>query len=94
MELILQKKDYNVELDKVSLKTKNDSSLKDSVSLGNSFLYLEQGDIIKYFEEKKLNELAAKAGKKDEYDRARNELVSKKNELNSFVESLTISPRG
>lgn len=83
------KKDYNVELDKVSLKTKNDSSLKDSVSLGNSFLYLEQGDIIKYFEEKKLNELAAKAGKKDEYDRARNELVSKKNELNSFVESLT-----
>ena len=83
------KKDYNVELDKVSLKSKNDSSLKDSVSLGNSFLYLEQGDIIKYFEEKKLNELAAKAGKKDEYDRARNELVSKKNELNSFVESLT-----
>lgn len=83
------KKDYNVELDKVSLKTKNDSSLKDSVSLGNSYLYLEQGDIIKYFEEKKLNELAAKAGKKDEYDRARNELVSKKNELNSFVESLT-----
>lgn len=83
------KKDYNVELDKVSLKTKNDSSLKDSVFLGNSYLYLEQGDIIKYFEEKKLNELATKAGKKDEYDRARNELVSKKNELNSFVESLT-----
>jgi hypothetical protein len=83
------KKDYNVELDKVSLKTKNDSCLKDSVSLGNSYLYLEQGDIIKYFEEKKLNELATKAGKKDEYDRARNELVSKKNELNSFVESLT-----
>ena len=83
------KKDYNVELDKVSLKSKNDSSLKDSVSLGNSFLYLEQGDIIKYFEEKKLNELAAKAGKKDEYDRERNELVSKKNELISFVESLT-----
>ena len=52
------KKDYNVKLDKVSLKTRNDSSLKDSVSLGNSFLYLEQGDIIKYFEEKKLNELA------------------------------------
>lgn len=83
------KKGYKVELDKVSLKTRNDSNLKDSVSLGNSFLYLEQGDIIKYFEEKKLNELATKAGKKDEYDRARNELVSKKNELNSFVESLT-----
>lgn len=83
------KKGYKVELDKVSLKTRNDSNLKDSVSLGNSFLYLEQGDIIKYFEEKKLYELATKAGKKDEYDRARNELVSKKNELNSFVESLT-----
>ena len=83
------KKYNNVELDKVGLKTKNDTSLKDSVSLGNSYLYLEQGDIIKYFEEKKLNELAVKAGKKEEYDIARNELVSKKNELNAFVEGLT-----
>lgn len=83
------KKYNNVELDKIRLKTKNDTDMKDYVSLGVSYLYLEQGDIIRYFEEKKLNELAAKAGKKDEYDRARKELIDKTNELNSFVEGLT-----
>lgn len=77
-----------VSLEKIKLKTKNDSEEKDIVSLNNAFLYLEQGDIIKYFEEKKLNELAEKAGKKEEYDSARKAIIEKKNELDFRINSL------
>ena len=79
----------NVELDKVKLKSKNDNDLKDCVSLGTSYLYLEQGDIIRYFEEKKLSELADKAGKKEDYVQARKELIDKKLELASLIDTLT-----
>lgn len=86
---ISSSKDYGeVSLEKIKLKTKNDSEEKDIVSLNNAFLYLEQGDIIKYFEEKKLNELAEKAGKKEEYDSVRKSLINKKNELDSRINSL------
>lgn len=86
---ISSSKNYgDVSLEKIKLKTKNDSEEKDIVSLNNAFLYLEQGDIIKYFEEKKLNELAEKAGKKEEYDSARKSLINKKNELDFRINSL------
>lgn len=87
---IISSKNYeNVELDKVKLKSKNDNDLKDCVSLGTSYLYLEQGDIIRYFEEKKLSELADKAGKKVDYIQARKELIDKKLELASLIDMLT-----
>ncbi len=87
---ISSSKNYeNVELDKVKLKSKNDNDLKDCVSLGTSYLYLEQGDIIRYFEEKKLSELADKAGKKEDYIQARKELIDKKLELASLIDMLT-----
>jgi len=85
---ISDNKKYDIDLDKVKLKTRNDIEEKGIVSLGNSYLYLEQGDIIRYFEEKKLNELATKAGKKEEYDSARKELTNKKLELDAIVNSL------
>lgn len=89
IDRISSSKDYGeVSLEKIKLKTKNDSEEKDIVSLNNAFLYLEQGDIIKYFEEKKLNELAEKAGKKEEYDSVRKSLINKKNELDFRINSL------
>lgn len=78
----------NVNINDASIKTKDDDGLKEMISLGSSYLYLEQGDIIKYFEEKRLNDLALKAGKKEEYSQAKSQLKNLRSGLENARDSL------
>lgn len=79
---------YKINTSNIKLKTKNDAELKEKVSLGQSFIYLEQGDIIRYFEEKKLDELAKKSGKGEEYNIIMQEIKYRKNELTRLQQDL------
>lgn len=56
-----------VSLSKVKIKTNLDGNYKDTTSIGSNFIYINQGDVVRYFEQKNLEDLAAKSSKTPEY---------------------------
>lgn len=74
-------KNYPFNSNNVSLQSSTDEDFKNEISLGNHLLYLNQGDIIQYFEEKKLNVLAEQAGRQKEYSDAGKQIADVKIKL-------------
>lgn len=56
-----------VSLPNVKIKTKLDGDYKDTTSIGSNFIYINQGDVVRYFEQKNLEDLAVKSSKAPEY---------------------------
>ena len=74
-------KNYPFNSNNVSIQSSTDEDFKNEISLGNHLLYLNQGDIIQYFEEKKLNVLAEQAGRQKEYSDAGKQIANVKIKL-------------
>ena len=72
---------YKYDHSTVTIQSSSSSSLQEKISIGNNLLYLKQGDIIRYFEEKRLDILAQQAGRTDEYSNAGRQITGLKAEL-------------
>ena len=80
---------YNLDYGIFEIKTNLDSDYQQVASLSNDdIVYIKQGDIIRYFEEKKLSELAYESGKKAEYDSSKFDFQEHARNLDRGIESL------
>ena len=79
---------YKFDPNTVTIQSSRSSNLQEEISIGNSLLYLKQGDIIRYFEEKRLDILAQQAGKIDEYYKAGRQITELKTELQTKLNRL------
>ena len=61
---------YKIEMEHVSIKTKRDANFLATTSLSDELIYLNQGDIVRYFEKNKLDDLAKESNKQEDYDSA------------------------
>ena len=69
----------------ISIKTKRDDGYKQQTAIEKP-IYINQGDIVDYFEKNSLKELAEKSDKKPAYDEAKAKFVTHKNELQSIIQ--------
>ncbi len=72
----------------VQTKTQREASYSNESTLAVEPIWIKQGDIIRYFEQLHLDELAHKVGKNQERDTARQHLINKRNELQGEIDSL------
>lgn len=72
----------------VQTKTQREAEYSDRSTLEVEPIWIRQGDIIRYFEQFHLDELADKVGKIAERDQARRYLIDKRNELQGEVDRL------
>lgn len=73
----------------VHTKTKREHEYSTESTLETEPIWIKQGDIIRYFEQFHLDELADKVGKKDERTLARQNLVQKRNKLKNDIDALS-----
>ncbi|MBC7869683.1 MAG: hypothetical protein H7Y09_02495 [Chitinophagaceae bacterium] len=73
----------------VQSKTRREHEYSAESTLETEPIWIQQGDIIRYFEQFRLDELADKVGKKDERALARQNLVKKRNELKDDIDALS-----
>lgn len=71
----------------ISIKSKMDDSFKHQTLIEKP-IYINQGDIVDYFEKNSLRELAEKANKKLEYDEAKEKFVTHKKVLQSIIQKM------
>jgi predicted ATP-dependent endonuclease of OLD family len=72
----------------VQTKTQRESAYSNKSTLAVAPIWIRQGDIIRYFEQLRLDELAHKVGKNQERDTARQHLINKRNELQDEINRL------
>lgn len=82
---------YKIEMEHVSIKARRDDDFQETTSLSDELIYLNQGDIVRYFEEKKLNEFAKESNKQEEYDAALETFKEHKSRLAEKIDSFTLS---
>jgi len=80
--------DKVTDINKVTVKSSADSSFCPITSISPEPIYVNQGDIVNYFENKKLYDLAKKSGKKDEYDQALREIMGNVDVIKQSVEDV------
>ena len=81
-------KKYNIETRDIKIKTSIDSEYKESITFNNhEVIYINQGDIVNYFEKNSLYDLIIESGKNEEYKRAQEFFLKKKN---GFIEKIKI----
>jgi hypothetical protein len=85
---IIDSKYKELDETKIQVQSNRDIDYKDKTSIESDIIYLNQGDIVRYFEEKKLYDLADKSNKKDEYDSAKEGFIEHKNALDKTVNNL------
>lgn len=73
----------------VETKTKREAAYSGASTLDAEPIWIKQGDIIRYFEQFHLDELANKVGKKHERAMARQNLIQKRDELKKDINALT-----
>lgn len=79
----------NLNYESTFLKTTKDTDFKQTVSISrDDIIYLKQGDIVRYFEENKLSELAKESDKFEEYTDAKEVFTEKRRSLESSVQNL------
>ncbi len=82
---------YNIINENILIKSKLDANFVISTLLTNDLVYLNQGDIIRYFEEKKLGELAKESNQFEIYslalDNFKNHKLELERTINTFVNS-------
>jgi len=71
----------------ISIKAKRDDTYKQQISIEKP-IYINQGDIVDYFEKNSLKELAEKSNKKLEYEEFKSKFVAHKNELQSIIKEM------
>lgn len=90
--ITVDKSKYKIDYSKVQVKTKLDASFQNLASIQkDEIIYIEQGQIVRYFEEKKLKDLAKESDKSLEYEEAKRQFVEHKRKLELFIESLQTS---
>ena len=82
---------YKINNTNILIKAKNDSDYKISASITENLIYINQGDIVHYFEEKKLEELASKSGKEEDYIENKLSFTEHKNEMFNILDNLVSS---
>jgi len=84
----LQKK-YKIDTSAISIKSFLDVDYKNSISYNlHDVIYINQGDIVNYFENNSLIELIKKSGKDEEYKLAIDFFKNEKRNLNILIEKL------
>ena len=90
--ITVDKSKYKIDYSKVQVKTKLDASFQNVASIQkDEIIYIEQGQIVRYFEEKKLKDLAKESDKTTEYEEAKRQFGEHKRTLESLVESFQAS---
>ncbi len=90
--ITVDKSKYKIDYSKVQVKTKLDASFQNIASIQkDEIIYIEQGQIVRYFEEKKLKDLAKESDKTSEYEEAKRQFGEHKRILESLVESFQTS---
>lgn len=79
---------YTVDDHNFLIKSKDDGEYKVKTSIGDSLIYINQGDIVRYFEQDDLESLAKKSEKQIEYSNAKAEIISHKGKLECLLEDL------
>jgi len=82
---------YKINNANILIKAKNDADYKTSISITENLIYINQGDIVHYFEEKKLEELAVKSGKEENYIENKSAFTEHKNEMFNILDNLVSS---
>lgn len=72
----------------VQTKTQREAAYSAESALDTEPIWIKQGDIIRYFEQFRLDELADKVRKKNERALARQNLIQKRDELKNDIDSL------
>lgn len=73
----------------LNIKSKFDESYKEITSIDTSIIQINQGDIVNYFENNKLEDLARKTNTIDQYNNAKQKLIAKKVELQELISELS-----
>lgn len=84
------KKDHNYKYfygEHISIKAKMDDEYKQQTAIGKP-IYINQGDIVDYFEKNNLKELVEKPNKKLEYDEAKSKFEAHKNRLQLIIKEM------
>jgi predicted ATP-dependent endonuclease of OLD family len=71
-----------------TIKSKFDEGYKTITSFDTSIIQINQGDIVNFFEKNKLEELAQKTGKTEQYNEAKDNFRGKKTELEGCINDL------
>jgi len=78
---------YSLNISESSVKSFLDDGYKESISYNSTdIIYINQGDIVNYFENNSLKDLINESGKKDLYREALDFFKVKKKELEDFIE--------
>jgi len=70
------------------IKTKYDASISPMTSIDTTIIQINQGDIVNYFENKKLENLARKTGNIEVYNSKRSQFKNRKAELEGIINEL------
>lgn len=73
---------------KIGIKSKYDEENRPKTTIDTSIVQINQGDIVNYFEKNKLEDLAKKTGKIEQYNYTREQFLNKKNALEKKIEIL------
>lgn len=77
----------DLDYDIATLKTRRDLEYKDVVSIPNDeIIYIKQGDIVRYFEENKLSDLAKESGKLEEYKSSKENFTIRRQKLEAHLD--------
>jgi len=78
---------YGISYEEIEIQSKYDLLYKSSASITkDEIIFIRQGDIVRYFEEQKLNDLAKESNKIPEYEAAKKEFVGHKKKLEDTQE--------
>lgn len=78
---------YQKDDNDVSIKASNSQTFQPTLPFNSDeIIYINQGDVVKYFEEGALEDLSSDSGKDDEYVEAKQKLQDKKTNLNDELE--------
>lgn len=80
-----------INLSEVKIKSQLDHDYTDMTSIGSNLVYINQGDVVRYFEEKKLEKLAAKSSKDAEYKASLILFSEHKDKVKKLVDALVDS---
>ena len=80
---------YSIDVSESNIKSFLDEDYKQSISYNiNDIIYINQGDIVNYFENNSLKDLINESGKRENYKEANDFFKEKKNELEDSIEEL------
>lgn len=83
----VEKKKYDIDFDQIEIKSKFDMLYKDKASITkDEIIYIKQGDIVRYFEEKKLEDLAKEANKTSQYLETKTAFKEHKRTFDEIIE--------